>query len=74
MVILLFCSIHLKRELIKLYSGELPVSLDLVRPCLLLVGVGLLTVYIIDVPNARHDRVVNRCNENTPISYGLCSA
>jgi hypothetical protein len=41
MVILLsFCPIHLRRELIKLYSGELPVSMDLVRPSLLLVGVG----------------------------------
>jgi len=35
-----FCPIHLRRELTKLYPGELPVSLNLVRPCLLLVGTG----------------------------------
>jgi hypothetical protein len=41
MVILLtFCPNYLRRELIKLYSDELPVSMNLVRPRLLLGAAG----------------------------------
>ena len=39
-ILLLFYPNRLRRELIKLYSNKLPVSMNLVRSCLLLVGEG----------------------------------
>ena len=75
-ILLLFYPNRLRRELIKLYSNKLPVSMNLVRSCLLLVGEGYWPFmhFIKDVPNARHGRIVNCRNKDISLTYGLRSS